>query len=443
MAAGQNHEELVKLDSVVHGKGPEELLRRTHNYWRLWVNKEERDFRDLPDRVVDLYKRSLLMMRTHIDSTGAIIASSDWDIRTFADDTYCYMWPRDGALAAYALVRAGYSHLARRFFEFCDRVIEPDGYFLHKYNSDGTLASSWQPWVHAGRPHLPIQEDETALVVWALWEHFSTSRDIEFIKPFYRSLIIRPAEFMLRFRDEESGLPLPSHDLWEERLGVHTFTVASVCAGLGAAANFAEAFGEADHAARYREAVSKMRAALLTRLFYKDENRLARAALAGQDQEGLVLDPAVDSSVYAALLLGTCECDDPEMVSTAEALKERLWVRTDVGGMARYEGDYYQRVETDAHRVPGNPWFISTLWYAQYRIMRARSARELRETALPVLEWVAEHALPSGVLAEQVHPYTNEPLSVSPLTWSHGTLVVAVLDYLEKLEELSARPEYG
>jgi GH15 family glucan-1,4-alpha-glucosidase len=75
--------------------------------------------------------------------------------------------------------------------------------------------------------------------------------------------------------------------------------------------------------------------------------------------------------------------------------------------------------------------------------MRARSARELRQTALPILEWVAEHALPSGVLAEQVHPYTNEPLSVSPLTWSHGTLVVAVLDYLERLEELSARPEYG
>jgi hypothetical protein len=36
------------------------------------------------------------------------------------------------------------------------------------------------------------------------------------------------------------------------------------------------------------------------------------------------------------------------------------------------------------------------------------------------------------VLAEQVHPFTNEPLSVSPLTWSHASVVLASLLYLEK-----------
>src|SRR5690606_9620926 len=51
-------------------------------------------------------------------------------------------------------------------------------------------------------------------------------------------------------------------------------------------------------------------------------------------------------------------------------------------------------------------------------------------------EWCAGHALESGVLAEQVHPYTNEPLSVSPLTWSHATVVSTAIKYLEKLEQL-------
>jgi ferredoxin len=40
------------------------------------------------------------------------------------------------------------------------------------------------------------------------------------------------------------------------------------------------------------------------------------------------------------------------------------------------------------------------------------------------------------VLAEQVNPYTNEPISVSPLTWSHATVVSTAIKYLEKLESL-------
>jgi hypothetical protein len=42
--------------------------------------------------------------------------------------------------------------------------------------------------------------------------------------------------------------------------------------------------------------------------------------------------------------------------------------------------------------------------------------------------------LPSGVLAEQVHPFTNQPLSVSPLTWSHAAFVATVLEYVNKLK---------
>lgn len=54
--------------------------------------------------------------------------------------------------------------------------------------------------------------------------------------------------------------------------------------------------------------------------------------------------------------------------------------------------------------VPGNPWFISTLWLLEYYIIRAESYKELR-VAVPYLEWCAKNALSSGVLAEQVHPY--------------------------------------
>ena len=115
-----------------------------------------------------------------------------------------------------------------------------------------------------------------------------------------------------------------------------------------------------------------------------------------------------------------------------QAVYDQLWVKTSVGGLARYERDAYHQIEhDDLQNVPGNPWFICTLWWAQYLIARARSPEELKEP-LQVLEWVADHALPSGVLAEQVNPHTGEPLSVSPLTWSHAAFVSAVLEYLEK-----------
>ncbi len=46
------------------------------------------------------------------------------------------------------------------------------------------------------------------------------------------------------------------------------------------------------------------------------------------------------------------------------------------------------------------------------------------------------HALPSGVMAEQVDPTTGAPLSVSPLTWSHATLALAVREFVARQQEL-------
>jgi ferredoxin len=139
--------------------------------------------------------------------------------------------------------------------------------------------------------------------------------------------------------------------------------------------------------------------------------------------------------MYAIFKFHLFEADDPRVEATMKAIEEKLWVKTRVGGVARYENDYYHRVSNDIAAVPGNPWFICTLWLADYFITRAKSSAELK-LALPIFEWTASHALESGVLAEQVNPYTNEPISVSPLTWSHATVVSTVIKYLEKLEDL-------
>ncbi len=113
-------------------------------------------------------------------------------------------------------------------------------------------------------------------------------------------------------------------------------------------------------------------------------------------------------------------------------------MRTPVGGIARYENDNYFQISQDVATVPGNPWFISTLWLAEWYIASAATLDDL-ERPLGLLRWCAGKALPSGVLAEQVHPYTGEPLSVSPLTWSHAAFVSAVQHYARVSARIKGR----
>jgi GH15 family glucan-1,4-alpha-glucosidase len=429
IAAGRVYHDVLTINQTVIGKTPEGLIGRTRNYWRLWVNKEEFNFAGLPPDAVRLFKRSQLVLRTQIDHDGAVIAANDSDIVHINRDTYSYCWPRDGALAAYALIKAGHSGISRQFFDYCARILHAGGYFLHKYNPDGSLASSWHPWLEDHTPRLPIQEDETALVVWALWRHFEKYRDIEFIARHYRPLIMKAADFMARHVDDATGLPLPCHDLWEERWGVHTWTVATVVAGLDAASRFARAFGETPAADRYRGAADRMREGLLANLWSEADGRFARSARRTAD--GYELDMTVDASLCGVVLFGVLEPHDACADSTLRAVRERLTVRTKVGGIARYVGDAWGRVVDPSPDVPGNPWYVTTLWLMRCEILQARTLPQLEKT-LEWLEWVARQAPPSGVLGEQIHPTTGEPMGVGPLSWSHAELIAAVVEFLER-----------
>ena len=439
IVAGEDWFSVNNLNKRVEERLPEYYLLRTDKYWRYWLNQDCINFGDLSRKVVDLYYRSLLVIRTQVDESGAIIAANDSDIATEARDTYSYLWPRDGALVAHALDVAGYPQLTRRFFRLCSQLLTPEGYFLHKYNPDGTLASSWHPWVKDGEPQLPIQEDETALVIWALWHHFERFRDVEFITPLYAPLVKRAANWMAAYRDPVTGLPRASYDLWEERHGVMAFTCAAVYAGLIAASNFTEGFGQAGLTGTYRRAAAEVKAGMDRYLYRQELNRFARMVTFKKNGTLDNVDPTIDASLYAVGCFGVYDPAEERVTRTMQAIRDRLWCKTAVGGIARYENDHYHQVSQDLANVPGNPWFVCTLWVAQWLIEKATTADQLKE-AVPLLEWVADRALASGVLAEQVHPYTNEPLSVSPLTWSHATYVQTVLDYLEKRGSLELCP---
>jgi len=438
MASGRDYESVRRLNEKIWSRTPQRMLERTEAYWRLWSCKEPIDFSPLPEPMRDMFVRSQLILRTQIDNGGAIIAGNDSDTTHFAGDTYSYLWPRDGALVAHSLVLAGHGELSRAFFRFCGEIIEPDGYFLHKYNPNGTLASSWHPWMLDSHPVMPIQQDETALVLWALRSHFNVFRDVEFLKPLYHSLVVKPAQWLMAHRDH-NGLPKPSWDLWEERRGVHTWTVAATIGALQAAAAFARDMGANDHAAEFAEGAERMRGALMRHLWMKEEQRFVRMATPLNDGT-YRLDTTADVANVALFMFDALPADHPAVMAEMKALKEKLWVKTPIGGMARYERDYYHQIEREEiDRVPGNPWIIGTLWLAMHQIQSATNLVEL-EQSIDYLEWTRKRAAVSGVLAEQYHPYTGAPLSVSPLTWSHATVMAVIIRYLLKHAELTGKP---
>jgi GH15 family glucan-1,4-alpha-glucosidase len=77
-----------------------------------------------------------------------------------------------------------------------------------------------------------------------------------------------------------------------------------------------------------------------------------------------------------------------------------------------------------------------------YLTERARNEEELNQ-ALEMMNWVVDHALPSGVLAEQIHPFTGQPVSVSPLTWSHATFVASTQHIMHRLSKMKVCPACG
>jgi len=430
IAAGKTFSDVKRLNELVLEKTPEQMMAQAGQYFYSWVNKEKYDFFDLPAKVGDLFKHSLLIIRSQIDNDGAIIAANDSDIlERFNMDSYSYMWPRDSAFIAMSLDMTRYPGIVQNFFKYCHDIIKVHGYFLQKYNPTGTVASGWMPWLTPeGHIQLPIQEDSTALIIVALWNHYKTTRSIGTIDPLYHSTVIPAAEFMTRYRDPATGLPKPSYNLWEENRAVHTYTSSTVYAGLKCAAQFARLYGDNDLAEKYSTAAVEIKAGIETHLYDEELGRFLRS-----------IDPrdeTIDASLYAVSQFKVLPPDDSRVVNTMKTIESKLSVKTDIGGIARfYKDKYHQVTQYDPEIIPGNPWFICTLWVAQWYIQKAKSISDLQKPR-EILLWVTDHATETGILAEQLNPFDGSPLSVSPLTWAHATFVVTVLAFVEKARSL-------
>ena len=289
-----------------------------------------------------------------------------------------------------------------------------------------------------GKETLPVAADNTAILLWALGEHFGLDRDFDFVRSLYTDLVQPALDFLLSHRNPDNGLPLPSFDLWEETYGLHAYTLAATWAGLRAACTFTAAFGQPELTGAAQEAATQIRR-LFDSMFYDKEHRTLRhppshsMGLASQSRTQLLM--RVSPGLF---LFGMISPEDERMQRTMAAVRQQLWCHTEVGGLARAENDRFLQVSTDIGNVPGNPWVVTTMWLCRWHIARARCLEDLKP-AEELLRWAHRHALSTGMLAEQFHPYTHAPLSVNPYTWSHAEFLLAVQAYIQRRGEIAGR----
>lgn len=414
-----------KRDAALRRAGIPASLARTRGHWNLWVSQGSRDLPDLPEDVQTLYHRSLVLLRLHQEPGGAIgtrleEASDEAGAPAGARGAPRWCRHRDAAIAADALGRAGYHGAVRRYLEHATRAARELGSLPTAIDGDGAPVG------------LTDDPAGPALVLWAAARHFERERDVEFAAPVFRDAVRPTADLLASSLDPGTALPASS-DLWEERAGIHAWTAAVVRAGLLGAARMAAAFGDAPHARAWAGAADGIARAMVRHLYRPEWGRFAVST--AREGRAHRADPRVDASLLWLGLLGDLEPEDVRVRATVDAVKESLWVRTGVGGIARYERDPAGSVGTDLPEVPGCPSVAATLWLAQHGIRTARRVQDL-DPARTLLLWCAARAEGWDVLPESLHPYRGATTSPAPSLEAHAWLVATVVDYAERLRHL-------
>jgi len=421
IAAGTSTREALFVDNQIRKDGLTARMHMTANWWHSWLRPAVHVSEKLAPEYQEDFIRSAMIIKSQIDKRGAVIASTDTSVLNYSRDAYGYCWPRDGAYVLWPLIRMGYVDEAYRFFEFCRRGLQPGGYLMHKYRADGALGSSWHPYIHeGGEVTPPIQEDETALVLFVFAQFYNLHKTPRLLNEFYHTMVVPMANFLASYTDKTTGLPRASYDLWEEVFLTSTYTTALTYAALHAAADLAEAAQDADSAVRWRTAADDISAAA-HKYLYNSERKAFYKGVSVKNGE-VIPDATIDvSSIFGVFMFGLYPVGSEELTNSVDTLIHTFMLDQGRMGLPRYENDQYYRVgDSDS----GNLWFITTLWLAQYYIETDKP-----DEAKKLIDWVGDAAMmTTGIMAEQVSPKDGSVISVAPLTWSHAEYLATLLD---------------
>jgi len=195
----------IKSNNIMHS------INKTTDWWYTWLEPARLLTKKVPVEFQDLFLNSVMIIKSHMDEGGAVIASTDTSMLNYSRDAYAYSWPRDAAYALWPMIRMGYTEEAYKFFNFTKRGLHSDGYMMHKYRADGAIGSSWHPYVHEGGIIAPpIQEDETALPLYIFAQYYKLHPNDNLIEDFYKDMVKPMADFWPTISISQQGFLSPA-----------------------------------------------------------------------------------------------------------------------------------------------------------------------------------------------------------------------------------------
>lgn len=376
------------------------------------------------EKLDEVYLKSVLTFKllTNKD-TGAILAGVEVDENYTRCGRYGYCWPRDGFFITKAFDICGMTEEAEKFYTVWAKKAQlKNGAWQQRYFLDGKLAPAWG-----------VQLDEVAAIIYGVWSHYEYVDDIHFLEEMWDSTR-DAANYLVDNIDSETGLPKASYDLWEERIGEHTYTSGAVAASLKIAGKIANVLKvELPLEKIWNDASDSIIKSIEEKLWSEDEKRFIRGIRTklnwwncgtveietnpmGYKLPVAEVDMNVDISLLGlAVPFKIFDPKDDRIKKTVRAIEDRL-DGFPAGGYGRYEYDSY---------IGGNPWIVSTLWLGMYYA-------EIGEVdkAKDTLKWAVNNATNLGFLPEQVDKFSGNRAWISQLSWSSAMFII-LLDRLK------------
>ena len=384
-------------------------LEDTEKYWQNYVKKHDGlkllDSQESKEK--GIYIRTILLFPLLTNNeTGGIVAAMEVDEQRQKSGRYAYCWPRDAVYITKALDILKMVDVTTKFYcNFCRNTQSKNGMWEQRFYTDGRLAPCWG-----------YQIDETASVVYGVYEHFKVIKDIKFLKDTYNmckkaisaieKYLFDTSNSITRFKTHES------YDIWEMHEGIHLYSLSAIYGAFKAMIQIEKTLNEKADTNRLEKLAEKVKEYSMKE-FLNEDRTLKRNNK----------DNVCDISVLGTVIpFDMFDKNQKEVQNTIQRFEMNL--KTYTGGYIRFENDNYMG--------GNNPWPIATLWMALYNLEIGN-----KEEAQKQIDFVTNTASKYGFLAEQVDNSTMQPKWVIGLGWSHAMYIIMIFKSL-MLKELKA-----